>query len=204
MKKLILICGLLASGLSFGADWVHVGSDSTGLKFYIDYDYYNYSKTISTVDLWYKVNKESNSKSYTSQKALTRYDCNNKKYKNLSVATYYPSGTVVDTYEHNPLASAYRMVFPDTIGEALWGVACDTPGKGLDFKYPNLEGFDDYSEYIRATYAYARAKQPQGGTSLSQLTPNIKVESYSDYIDYLIDRKKELDKIRIRNIQKYK
>ena len=35
MKKLILICGLLASGFSFGADWGKIG-ESVGLSYYYD------------------------------------------------------------------------------------------------------------------------------------------------------------------------
>ena len=48
MKRLILICGLLASSFSFGADWVFVTETSDADEdYYVDKSYYKYnSKTV--------------------------------------------------------------------------------------------------------------------------------------------------------------
>ena len=200
---------MLASGASFGANWIYIGSDSTDSKFYIDYDYYKYSKTINTVDLWYRVDSESNGKSYTSQKTLTRYDCNNKKYKDLSRVNYFSSGIVSDTYEHHPSLSEYRVVFPDTMGEVLWGVACGTPSKGLDFKYKEIGDFDNFNEYMRAQYAYLRERPPQEKNDLiKNFTPSVKIENYYDdnnkidFDRYNQDKDDALKKLRDQNIKK--
>jgi hypothetical protein len=202
MKKLILICGLLASGLSFGADWVFATSSKDGSSYYIDYDYYKYDKVLNTSDIWYKVEEISGGKSYTERKALTKYNCKYKEYKDLSIATYLPSGSTKDTYSSN-YYSEYRTVFPDTVGEDLYNVACGTPSKGLDFKYPDLVNFKAYPEYVRAKYAYIRQKLPENQDY--NPTKNTNIENYTDYSDYLNDLKKELSKIRLDNIaEQYK
>lgn len=199
MKKLILICGLLASGFSFGADWVYVTNSKDGSRYYVDYDYYKYDKTLNTSELWYKAEEVSNGNPYTERKALTKYNCKHKEYKDLSIATYFPSGSIKNTYSSN-YYSEYRTIFPDTVGEDLYSVACGTPNKGLDFKYPSLINFDDYPEYIRAKYAYIRQKLPDNQEY--NPTKNINIENYSDYDNYIKNVDRELMRIRLDNIAK--
>lgn len=199
MKRLILICGLLASSFSFGADWVFVTSSQNNSKYYIDYDYYKYDKTLNTSELWYKVEDVGVSKPYTERKVLTKYNCKDKESKDLSIVTYFPTGNVKDTYSSN-YYSEYKTIFPDTVGEDLYNVACSTPNKGLDFKYPSLVNFDDYLEYVRAKYAYIRQKLPSNQEY--NPTKNINIENYSDYDDYIKDVNRELSRVRLDNIAK--
>lgn len=208
MKKLILVCGLLTSGFSFGADWIFIGSSKGGDKFYIDYDYYNYDKKSNVVKLWYKVEEKHNGVYYTEEKTLAEYYCGgNGRSKVLSAVYYHPNGEVKNTFESNYYTES-TVVFPDTTGEFLHKVACGTPGKGLDFKYLNLEQFDSYYEYIRAQNAYLREPLPQGENDLMEnFVPNIKIENYYknnkvDIDQYNQDRGDALKKIRQRNIQK--
>ncbi|OFD28395.1 hypothetical protein A1D07_06425, partial [Acinetobacter baumannii] len=147
MKRIVLVCGLLASGFAYSADWVYVTKSKDGEKYYVDYDYYKYDKKSNNSELWYKVEGINNGNSYTERKVLTKYSCKSKLYKDLSIATYFPSGMVKDTYSSN-YYSEFRTVFPDTVGEELYKVACDTPEKGLDFKNLNIEMYDDYQDYI--------------------------------------------------------
>ncbi|MCM1964198.1 hypothetical protein NCY62_13735 [Acinetobacter pittii] len=199
MRRIVLVCGLLASGFAYSADWVYVTKSKDGEKYYVDYDYYKYDKKSNNSELWYKVEGINNGNSYTERKVLTKYSCNSKLYKDLSIATYFPSGMVKDTYSSN-YYSEYRTVFPDTVGEELYKVACDTPEKGLDFKNLNIEMYDDYQDYIRAKYAYTRQKMPDNHDY--NPAKNIKIENYANYGDYIKDVNKELNRIRLENIEK--
>ncbi len=199
MKKLIAIFGLLASSFSFGADWVYIGSSKAQDKFYVDFDYYNYNKISNKVRLWYKVEERHNEGYYTEQKTLAEYYCGDDRSKALSAIYYYPNGGVRKTFESNYLTES-TAVFPDTSGEDIYKVACGTPGKGLDFKYLELDVFDDYANYRRASYAYIRQKAPQN--PLDNIAPNLDLKNYTNYNDYSNDVKKELIKIRLSNIKK--
>jgi len=201
MKRLILICGLLASGFSFGADWVYVGSSDSGDKFYIDFDHYDYDKRSNAVKSWYKVDKYLNNKYYTEQKTLVENYCGSGRSKTLSAVHYHPNGGVKKTFESDYLTQSTR-VFPETTGEFLYKVACDTPGKGLDFKDKSIYEIEDYHEYKRARFAYMREKMPED--TLKGFVPSLNVADYDSYSDFSHDEKKEMDKIRMRNIQKFK
>lgn len=201
MKKVIFISGLLASTICFGADWVYVGSSDGGNKFYIDFDYYDYDKRGNTVKLWYKVDKYHNGRYYTEQKVFAEHYCSSSRFKTLSAVHYYPNGVVSKTFESDYLTQSTR-VFPETTGEFLYKVACDTPGKGLDFKDKSIEEMDNFYEYERARFAYMREKMPN--SIPRNLVPNLNLTDYDSYSDFSRDEKKEMDKIRIRNIQKFK
>lgn len=194
------MCGLLASGFSFGADWVYVGSSKSGDKFYIDFDYYDYNKRSNTTRLWYKIEENNNGVYYTQDKTFAEYYCGGVgRFKVLSALYYYPNGDIRKSFEANYHTQS-EAIFPDTTGEFLYKVACDTPGKGLDFKHPSLINFDDYLEYVRAKYAYIRQKLPSNQEY--NPTKNINIENYSDYDDYIKDVNRELRRVRLDNIAK--
>lgn len=202
MKKLILICGLLTSGFSFGADWVYVGSSKSGDKFYIDFDYYDYNKRTNTTRLWYKIEENNNGVYYTQDKTFAEYYCGGVgRFKVLSALYYYPNGDIRKSFEANYHTQS-EVIFPDTTGEFLYKVACDTPGKGLDFKDKSIDEMDNFYEYERARFAYMREKMPN--SIPRNLVPNLNITDYDSYSDFIRDEKKEMDKIRIKNIQKFK
>lgn len=210
MKKIILICGLLVSSYSFSANWVYVSSSKTQDKFYIDYSFYKYDKNNNTVDLWFKVEEINKGIYYTEQKTLVKHYCGSNRTKELSSVYYYPSGGIKNTFESNYNTQS-SIVFPDTPGEKLINVACATPGKGLDFKEPKIEDFDDYNEYVRANYAYVRITPPDASNTMAiemNLAPEVKAEDYQNYDGalgfqkYTKDRSDALKKLREKNIQK--
>lgn len=97
MKKLILICGLFASSLSFGAKWVYVASSSSGLDFYVDKNYYKFNKSTNTVDMWLQIESRKSSdpsKRFVVSKSLDRYQCSNKSFKNLAQVLYFETGEI--------------------------------------------------------------------------------------------------------------
>lgn len=201
MRKLILISSILASSFSFGADWVYVGSSDSGDKFYVDFDYYDYDKKINTVKSWYRVDKYLNGRYYIEQKTLAEHYCRSSRSKTLSAVHYHPNGSVGKTFEADYLTQSTR-VFPETTGEYLYKVACDTPGKGLDFKDKPIDEMDNFNEYERVRFAYMREKMPN--SIPRALIPSLNILDYDNYSDFSRDEKKEMDKIRIKNIQKFK
>lgn len=201
MKKIILICGMLISTLSFGADWVYVGSSKVGDKFYIDFDYYNYDKINNKTRLWYKVEEKRNGEYYTEQKTLAEYYCGRGQSKVLSAVYYHPNGEVRKNFESNYLSQP-MVVVPDTTGEQIYSVACGTPGKGLDFKDKSIDEMDNFEEYKRARFAYMREKMPVDYTK--NLVPSLNIKNYSNYNEFAHDERKEMNKIRERNINNFK
>lgn len=143
MKRLILICGLLASGFSFGADWVYVTSSNLE-SFYIDKSFYKYDAKNSTVDVWMKStkNKLYGGGEYTSSKSLDRISCKNKQSKTLAFINYNESGETLKSTTKPE--KEFSLIFPDSIGESIWYAACSTKGKGFKFNYyrPELVPFE--------------------------------------------------------------
>ncbi|WP_154650429.1 surface-adhesin E family protein [Acinetobacter tjernbergiae] len=132
MKKFILACGLIIPSISFGADWGYVVStDDT--SYWIDKEFYKYDFKNNKVDIWVKsVSKKSNEmKFYTKSKLLNRYSCINKEYRNIAYSEYTEDNKV--TYSASVPEENIRVIFPETIAEELWKVACKTKGKGLKF-----------------------------------------------------------------------
>lgn len=138
MKKLILICGLLASGLGFGADWTYVIS-AQDESFWVDKSFYKYDGSAKTVDVWSKSIKKKlyGNDFYTNSKTLYRFSCPLKKVKILAYIEYKEDGnTLHSTTEPEP---NFNIIFPDSIGEGIWEVACKTNGKGFKFTKNQLE-----------------------------------------------------------------
>ncbi len=129
MKKLILICGLLASSFSFSADWVFVTETSNADEdYYIDKSHYKYNGKTGVSEVWYKQNKFEGLQEYVASKTLKAFDCIGKRERALAQVTYTYNGYSNKTIT-NP--TPYSVVFPDTVGESLWEAACKTKGKGL-------------------------------------------------------------------------
>lgn len=138
MKSLILIFGLLVSSLSLAANWTYVTSSGNGESFYIDKDFYKYDSKNGYVDVWTKSisKKLMSDEFYTKTKAFERYSCASKKAKTLAFIKYNENGTPLQsTTKAN---AEYSLIFPDSVGESIWYVACATKGKGFKFDAKQL------------------------------------------------------------------
>lgn len=132
MKKLILICGLLVSSFSFGADWVYATSSNTE-SFWIDKGFYKYNTKNNTVDVWSKAIKKklSGDDFYTSSKSLDRYSCLDKSSKNLAYVEYREWGEV--SKSSSTASKAFSIIFPDSIAESILEASCGSKGRGFKF-----------------------------------------------------------------------
>ncbi|WP_336952030.1 surface-adhesin E family protein [Acinetobacter sp. AS167] len=132
MKKLILICGFLASSLSYGADWIYV-TEGGGLSFFIDKSFYKYDSSNKTVDVWTKTTKKKifDGSYYTSSKTLTKYSCANMESRILANIEYDTDGSVLSS--NTKPSSRFELIFPDSVGETIWVSSCLSQGKGFNF-----------------------------------------------------------------------
>lgn len=138
MNKKILICSLLISTVSFGADWVYVTTGASE-SFYVDRSFYKYDVKNKTVDVWSKTVKKKlyGDGFYTSSKSLDRYSCSNKETKGLAYVQYHDDGNVLKSTTVSD--RNFSIIFPDSIAESIWNVACVTNGKGFKFTKNQLE-----------------------------------------------------------------
>lgn len=169
MKKIILICGLLASGFSFGANWTYVTSSNLE-SFYIDRDFYRYDPKSNTVDVWSKSdkNKVYAKGFYTSSKSLKRYSCGSKKSKTLAYIKYDENGEVVKSTTKPE--NEFSVIFPDTIAEGIWYAACSTKGKGFKFTKQQLETVSILD--MERKYGPSRALTPEEERELFPNSPH--------------------------------
>lgn len=153
MKKFIVICGLLASNFSFGADWAYIGTGG-GADFYIDKSSYNYNKPDKTIDVWVKTQRKRlfSEEYYTPSKSLTKYSCKTRESKLLADVEYNIDGTVLRS--NTKPSGQFEIIFPDTIAESILVASCLSDGGGFLFpKY--IPEFVDlkklgYQEKIKA------------------------------------------------------
>lgn len=156
MKRLILICGLLASGFSFGADWVYVTSSASSEAFWLDKSFYKYDAKNNTVDAWVRSTKGKlyGEGAYVASKTLDRISCGAKKSKTLAFIKYNESGETIKS--STKPESEFSLIFPDTIGESVWDVACKSKGKGFRFTeaqlntayFPDLKSKPEQPRYL--------------------------------------------------------
>lgn len=125
---------LLSSGSAYG-EWVkaigdgekEVAGEPVKYTMYIDPDTIRTKESL--VKRWelFDFNRVQTfgGKSYLSKTLLAEYDCAEEQHRFLAVAYYsleMGQGVVVYKNEHQP--SRWMPVMPDTVGQALWKLAC--------------------------------------------------------------------------------
>ncbi|WP_336948626.1 surface-adhesin E family protein [Acinetobacter junii] len=148
MKSLIALSCLFFSTMCFSADWGYAAS-SNDTSYWIDREFYKYDGKSNNVDIWTKsvTKKTEGSEFYTKTKSLNRYSCINKEYKNLAFIEYKEDGSV--EFSSSKPDTTFSIIFPETVAEGLWEVACKSKGKGLRFN-EYQKSFEDMSKlYIQ-------------------------------------------------------
>lgn len=132
MKKILLICGFLVSGLTHGANWAYVTSSATDEDYYVDKNYLNYNAKTGVSEIWVQSKRSSltdKSKIYVNSKALIQYSCSAKKQRTITSIEYFDNGSVSNS--RTVPAKEFSIIFPDTVAETLWEAACLKKGKGI-------------------------------------------------------------------------
>lgn len=151
MKKIILLSALMFSAHIYAAEWVFAAASKQD-NFYVDKAYYKYNKSNGISELWWKSEKLIE-KPYTTSKGLTQYDCINKKSRSLAYVEYRYDGSVLPTAKTKD--KNYGIIYPDTVDEELWKIACHAKGKGL---YLKTQPKVDHEKVNRLIQAYDTKK----------------------------------------------
>lgn len=147
MKIWVLICGMLASALSFGADWRMLTTSSSGTKIYIDKESFKYRPYDGSVVIWVKGVYPSGKKTVdgsSEYKMLNTYFCKSRKMSTANSIFYNSNGGVVSS---SNMGTGNEEIVPETISETVFKHVCINPENGLE---PQLYEFDSLKDYTDA------------------------------------------------------
>lgn len=138
MKSLIIILSLFFFGqTSYCQDWISVGTDSGGNKWYIKSSYVKkegYGDSGDNIRIWTKkelnkktIKKNGKSLTYTNVKELQLIvgDCNERKIKFVTTIVYNSQGKLIDSYTLEEYEQEWQDVVPESMGEAILDKICE-------------------------------------------------------------------------------
>lgn len=138
MKSVIIILSLFLVGqTSYCQDWVSVGSDADGGKWYIKSTYVKkdgFGNSGDNIRIWTKkelkkttIKKNGKSLTYTNVKELQLIvaDCTDRKIKFVTTTVYNSQGKVIDSYTLEEYEQDWHDVVPDSMGEAMLDKICE-------------------------------------------------------------------------------
>lgn len=132
MKLIILISILFIGQKSVCQDWVSVGTDTEGTKYYTKSTYV--SKDGENIKIWTKqelkkttIKKNGKTLTYLNAKELQLLviDCTEKRIKIISKIVYNSQGNVVDNWTLKDYEQEWVDVVPDSMGEAMLQKICE-------------------------------------------------------------------------------
>lgn len=123
MKKLLcLSLAALVSTSSIAADWVYIGTNTTGGKFYIDAS--SIDRNGPYIKFWNKIlfkkTENSNPTDLKESKTLYEISCSSKRIHSIS-HVFIP---VNDELELLDTVSSWQYIPPDTISEVMMHKLC--------------------------------------------------------------------------------
>lgn len=130
-KNIFILLACLISGGAYAADWEYLTTSTSDTDIYVDKSFYKYDQNKKTSNIWVKAEKKNpvNGEYYVLERSLSQFSCSGKSTRDLAYAKYNEQGKVM--YSDTTPEKNFATIFPDTISERLWHVACDTRGKGL-------------------------------------------------------------------------
>jgi len=138
MRTLILALVLLFFGQSvFCQDWIYVGTDKDGGKWYLKSSYVkkgDLSALEDGVKIWTKkesgkttIKKGNKTFTYTNVKELQLIvaDCTDKKIKIITSSVYNSQGKTIDSWTLKEYEQEWVDVVPESVGEMLLNKICN-------------------------------------------------------------------------------
>jgi len=138
MKSFLLILSILLAGqISYSQDWVSVGSDLDGNKWYVKSTYVKkegFGDSGGEIRIWTKkelkkktIKKNGKALVYLNVKELQLIvaDCTDKKIKFVTTTVYNSQGKLIDTFTLEEYEQDWHDVVPDSMGEALLDKVCE-------------------------------------------------------------------------------
>jgi hypothetical protein len=137
MKSLIIALFFLFAGhSSFCQEWVYVGADTDGDKWYVKSSYIKkegFNNPADEIRIWTKkelkkttIKKNGKSLTYTNAKELQLIvvNCTDKQIKFVTTTVYNSQGKVIDSYTLEEYEQEWVDVVPDSMGEAMLNKIC--------------------------------------------------------------------------------
>lgn len=137
MRSILIVITLLVFGqVTFCQDWISVGTDSDGGKWFIKSTYVKkegFGSSEGSIRIWTKkelnrktIKKGGKSLTYTNVKELQLIvvDCGDKKIKFVTTTVYNSQGKVIDSFTLEDYEQEWHDVVPDSIGEAMLDKVC--------------------------------------------------------------------------------
>ncbi|RZG47042.1 surface-adhesin E family protein [Acinetobacter wuhouensis] len=191
MKRLILICGFLASSFSFGADWRMLETSASGTKIYIDKESFKYTPYDGSVEIWVKGVRSSTEKTIdgsSEYKMLNTYFCKTRKMSTAYSVYYKADGSVINSGNIN---SGNAEIIPETISEGIFKHVCKNPKNGLE---PLLHEFDTLEEFTEALKKFNDADYSKIDEKKYGKVPNWEdYPSIDDYVNALRKYRKKYE-----------
>jgi hypothetical protein len=127
MKKILLTLSLLLVTNSVYAEWMHVG-DTSEASYYVDIktkkEFSNYTKMWTLTD-WFELPQDTNDFYYSSANHQ-KFDCLNKSMQLQSSITYTLHKGKGDPLRTSRLMGNIIYPPPNSIGERMLAIACNT------------------------------------------------------------------------------
>ena len=121
-KKTITALAISLIATTAQAEWSYFTSADAG-RFYIDYS--TIKKTRHGVRVWEMIDyRNPGSLGQLSHRILAEYDCNEDRYRDLSITSFTGYGATGDVIIRDDDPNEWHYVAPGTVGEAKLQAVC--------------------------------------------------------------------------------
>ena len=124
MKKVILFIALVATPV-FASDWVRLTETDTGSVVEVDTESRGLSGSIARIWLRIDHSKDATKKARQS-KELWKFNCQSGTSFTASWVNYAADGSVISSGSPLEYDFKYEPVVPDTVGDTVMKIACDS------------------------------------------------------------------------------
>jgi len=121
MKKLLFVFLLSISSLVH-AQWTSIGHSSDNDEFFIDYS--TIQRVNKIVKVWVKVNFAEITQGVLSTRNYQEYDCNEKKYRNLTI-TGFKKLNLEQLLQTDNKPTEYAFIAPGTVSLKILNIVCN-------------------------------------------------------------------------------
>ena len=138
MKAFIILISIFFIGQKgISQDWISVGADNEGDKWYVKSTYVSkngFGNSQDNIKIWTKqelkkitIKKNGKTLTYTNAKKLQLVvaDCSEQKVKFITTTVYNSQGKIIDNYTIADYEQEWKDIVPDSIGESMLNKICE-------------------------------------------------------------------------------
>ncbi len=121
MKKFLFVLLFTLSSIVH-AQWTSIGHSSDNDEFFIDYS--TIQRTNKIVKVWVKVNFAEITQGIHSTRNYQEYDCNEKKYRNLTISGFKKLN-LEQLYQTDNKPTEFTFIAPGTVSLRIFNIVCN-------------------------------------------------------------------------------